>query len=151
MQHGIPYIPLRVPQMALGRQWRDVQTLLCWEVRTLWMADTYTRLSLYLMTLYSCNHWNPSQEQKRLIKKNIIHCRHVSCFCSKPLICQCFSPVAYSFDGISQHPDEHQNSMAVVKQRPLVILMEPREEEPSRALEATELNSHTVYFSTTKY
>lgn len=58
----------RVPQMALGRQWRDVQTPLCWEVRTLWMADTYTRLSLYLMTLYSCNHWNPSQEQERFIK-----------------------------------------------------------------------------------
>lgn len=60
MQHGIPYIP--------WQGWRDVQTPLCWEVRTLWMADTYTRLSLYFMTLYSCNHWNPSQEQERFIK-----------------------------------------------------------------------------------
>ncbi|XP_039478424.1 uncharacterized protein LOC120443585 [Oreochromis aureus] len=72
-----------------------------------------------------------------LAQGNIIHCRHVSCFCSVPKICQCFSPVAYTFDGISQHPDEHQNSKAVAKQSPLAILMEAMEKEPSRAPDGT--------------
>lgn len=65
------------------------------------MADTYTRFYDTILVQPLKSITGTRKIHKVLAQKNIIHCRHVSCFCSKPLIFQCFSPVAYSFDGIS--------------------------------------------------
>ncbi|GAA6096632.1 uncharacterized protein LOC119210665 isoform X1 [Tachysurus ichikawai] len=62
-------------------------------------------------------------------KGNIIHCRNISCFCNEPQICQCFSPVTHTLDGIPQDPDEGP------RQNPLAMLMEAMEKEPNRELE----------------
>ncbi|GAA6066855.1 uncharacterized protein LOC119210665 isoform X1 [Tachysurus ichikawai] len=52
-------------------------------------------------------------------------------FAKEPQICQCFSPVTHTLDGIPQDPDEGP------RQSPLAMLMEAMEKEPSREPEGT--------------
>lgn len=62
---------------------------------------------------------------------NVIHCRHMSCFCNEPHICLCFSPVTHAWDCIPQDSD------VTTVQSPLAILMEAMEKEPSGGPEGT--------------
>lgn len=64
---------------------------------------------------------------------NVIHCRQMSCSCSEPRICRCFGPVTHVWDGIPRDSDVP----VVAVHSSLAMLMEAKEEEPSKGPEGT--------------
>ncbi|CAM4569605.1 unnamed protein product [Leuciscus chuanchicus] len=59
--------------------------------------------------------------------ENRIQHRQLSCFCSKILVCQCFSPATFYFHG---YPEEQQSdTRRAGKKRPLAMLLEEMEKE----------------------